>query len=166
MARRQIKRNGKVIELSRFLMQEQLGRKLQENEVVHHIDGNKLNDSIENLEVMTRDKHVEEHYKRGDLKWPCTGAIHRKQSKNPNEAWCSKCKKFLAKELFNNNNSRWNKLSKFCKKCNNEACTKSRRKHNPNPRSYIRNTWLSIAKDVKIKKPMPLVASTLTQDKN
>lgn len=38
-----------------------IGRKLKSNEVVHHKDENKLNNSLLNLEVMTRSKHSKIH---------------------------------------------------------------------------------------------------------
>ena len=38
-----------------------LGRKLSSDEVVHHIDGDKLNNSWENLEVVSRSEHAREH---------------------------------------------------------------------------------------------------------
>ena len=47
-------------------MENELGRKLKYNEVVHHIDGNKLNNDLNNLQLMTRQEHIEIH--RKDLK--------------------------------------------------------------------------------------------------
>ena len=52
-----IKRNGKYYKRSRFNMEKQLGRKLAKNEIVHHKDGDRLNDDIDNLEVMDCRKH-------------------------------------------------------------------------------------------------------------
>lgn len=43
-----------------------LGRTLSCNEVVHHIDGNKLNNDPTNLKVMTRSEHVRLHLAQGD----------------------------------------------------------------------------------------------------
>lgn len=45
----------------RYIMEQYLGRKLKENEVVHHKDENKLNNDISNLEVMTRSEHSKLH---------------------------------------------------------------------------------------------------------
>ena len=53
-------KNGNVKE-HRYIMEQYLGRKLKENEIVHHKDGNKLNNDISNLEVMTRSEHSKLH---------------------------------------------------------------------------------------------------------
>ena len=56
-----IKIKGKKYDLHRFLMEQHLGRKLYTNEVVHHINGNKLDNRIENLEVISRSEHSRNH---------------------------------------------------------------------------------------------------------
>ena len=43
--------------LHRVIMEEFLGRKLSADEVVHHINGDKTDNRIENLMVMSRDEH-------------------------------------------------------------------------------------------------------------
>lgn len=58
-----MKVRGKRIDEHRLIMQNVLGRKLARNEVVHHIDGNKSNNSLENLVVMTRSEHSAMHQK-------------------------------------------------------------------------------------------------------
>jgi len=45
------------------LMERQLDRKLLPSEVVHHIDGDKSNNSLDNLIVMTRNEHIKLHLK-------------------------------------------------------------------------------------------------------
>ena len=48
----------------RFLMEKHLERKLTKAKIVHHKDGNKLNNSLENLEVMDRKTHYRVHHKK------------------------------------------------------------------------------------------------------
>ena len=36
----------------------------KDNEVIHHIDGNKQNNNIKNLKLMTREEHVKIHHKK------------------------------------------------------------------------------------------------------
>jgi len=45
----------------RYVMEQYLGRKLKDNEVVHHINGDKTDNRIENLEVMTWSEHCTHH---------------------------------------------------------------------------------------------------------
>ena len=52
------------VKLHRAVMEEKLGRRLTPDEVVHHKDGNKLNNDISNLEVMSRGDHSRLHRKK------------------------------------------------------------------------------------------------------
>lgn len=45
----------------RLIMERILGRELHYNEVVHHRDGNPLNNDPSNLELMDRGDHIREH---------------------------------------------------------------------------------------------------------
>lgn len=45
----------------RWVMEQHLGRPLQANELVHHLDGNKLNNALENLALTTRADHAQHH---------------------------------------------------------------------------------------------------------
>ena len=45
----------------RYIMEQKLGRKLKRNEVVHHIDGDRTNNDISNLIVMSRGEHSALH---------------------------------------------------------------------------------------------------------
>lgn len=47
----------------------QLGRHLMAHEVVHHRDGDKLNNKPENLQVTTRSEHASHHAKSGETGW-------------------------------------------------------------------------------------------------
>ena len=59
-------------------MEQYLGRKLITGEVVHHIDGNKLNNTLSNLQLMTKSTHTTLHkidpLKHIDLVCPMCGA--------------------------------------------------------------------------------------------
>ena len=47
--------------LHRIVMERHLGRPLESHEHVHHLDGNVLNNAIENLAVMSNSEHRREH---------------------------------------------------------------------------------------------------------
>lgn len=45
----------------RIVMEQSIGRFLSSSEVVHHINGDKKDNRIENLQVMSRSEHLKEH---------------------------------------------------------------------------------------------------------
>jgi hypothetical protein len=47
----------------RLIMEQHLGRKLRSNQIVHHINGDIKDNSVENLETMTRREHARFHLK-------------------------------------------------------------------------------------------------------
>lgn len=63
------KRGGRRMDEHRFIMQEILGRKLDRDEIVHHINGDKRDNRPENLRVVSAKEHAVEH---GQWKHPTT----------------------------------------------------------------------------------------------
>ena len=57
--------NAGYVLKSRWLMEQHLGHYLREDEVVHHKDGDMLNDALENLEVLSSSEHTSLHWAMG-----------------------------------------------------------------------------------------------------
>jgi len=57
--------NGKITTLHRAIW-ELVNGKIPKDAMIHHKDGNKSNNNIENLEMVTREKHGELHRNNGD----------------------------------------------------------------------------------------------------
>ena len=99
--------NNKSVREHRHVMEQHLGRPLDRDEHIHHIDGDKLNNKIENLILISNAKHRSQHSKiYKDIKQ------------------CTKCKKDkpLSAFTFRLNNPKYSIRKKFhdswCKTCN------------------------------------------------
>jgi HNH endonuclease len=59
-------RDGKAVRVHRLLAQEVLERELEAGEVVHHRDGDKTNNAMDNIRVLPSQRHhmVLEHLER------------------------------------------------------------------------------------------------------
>lgn len=94
-------RNNCVFE-HRLVMEKHLGRFLTKKEIVHHVNGIKTDNRIENLELTTPSKHIKEH--------------HSDMWIGSREAWMKKRKNKLClvcKESFLQNSPH----GKFCREC-------------------------------------------------
>jgi hypothetical protein len=53
--------NGSTIGEHRYVMEKHLGRELSSDEIVHHIDEDRSNNDLSNLQIMTREEHARLH---------------------------------------------------------------------------------------------------------
>ena len=65
--------NGRLQKVHRIIMAEHLCRPLLRSEVVHHINGDKANNRLENLQIVTHRDHSVRHNER---KWNVENAIN------------------------------------------------------------------------------------------
>ena len=67
-----IKVGGKWIYEHRYVMEINLGRKLLKHEIVHHLNEDKQDNNLTNLEIVTRAEHNKAHFSISDVKLTCT----------------------------------------------------------------------------------------------
>lgn len=65
----QTETNGGRVREHRKIVEDFIGRKLNEEEVIHHINGDKLDNRIENLKILTQSEHIKLHHKIGTFKY-------------------------------------------------------------------------------------------------
>ena len=116
--------NGKKVDEHRLVMENRLGRELSSKEVVHHIDGDKSNNEIDNLMLFpTKKAHTKFHFVNGDLK---ISAGENKRNLENGKLRCCRCGEL--KELSEFGKSKNTKLgiNGYCKSCENK---RRRNKH-------------------------------------
>jgi hypothetical protein len=56
--------SGKKIDEHRYIMQNHIGRKLKREEIVHHKNGNRSDNRLQNLELLSQAEHIKKHFNR------------------------------------------------------------------------------------------------------
>lgn len=117
----------------RHIVEKLLGRELKVEEVIHHIDGNPLNNSPNNLMVFPNNKeHTQYHYHKlrenkildGSYKYPNQKALEyyyanqqavlsrellKRMELDEGEYYCEKCERNFKNKKSLSNHMRWHK---------------------------------------------------------
>ena len=59
-------RSGKLVYVHRYIAGKILGHPLGKNQIVHHINGNKLDNRRSNLKIESLEDHTRNHVRHGD----------------------------------------------------------------------------------------------------
>ena len=102
-----IQKSGVTKAEHRWVMEEHLGRKLQRTEIVHHINEDKLDNRIENLEIMNVSEHLKLH-KTGKYHNPNNSKIHKQ---------CPMCKEVKLRGEFGIHRRNHDGINSRCRTC-------------------------------------------------
>lgn len=89
--------NGKKTTKHRAIMEKAIGRKLKKDEIVHHINGNKLDNRLENLAIVSPQEHAKIHnqkYPKSQICVVCGKSFEPHPSNREHGKLCSiECKR-------------------------------------------------------------------------
>ena len=117
MRYKQKKIGGKVIAEHRLIWKRYFGE-IPKGYEIHHKDENKLNNSIENLQLVTRKEHIHIHELGQKNKIRIRGSKHPAELK---KKISEGVKKHLPRTHFKKGNTPWNKGKKGLQKHNKET---------------------------------------------
>jgi len=110
--------NGKNIAVHRLKFELHIGRKLIKEEIVHHIDGNPSNNSLNNLMLFPNQRaHAMYHYQNGDsgLK-----AGTNKKKEFEGKFKCFMCEEIKEKKKFLTDAKQHEGIRGICRDCYNK----------------------------------------------
>ena len=80
----------------RYVVEVEIGRPLYDTEIIHHKDGNKLNNNIDNLEITDRVEHAKKHHEIYEPRYCIDCGVELKDKRNKR---CRKCSRINSRKV-------------------------------------------------------------------